>query len=108
MSARNDEQAQAEAAWAAVEAAAGRAARDPARPVYHLLPPAQWMNDVCGAIHHRGWYHLCYLINPFGDHIAREQTWGTPAAGTSCTGSTCRCRSGRRGRRGRRCSEASC
>ena len=72
----SEEQTPREAAWAAVEAAAGPAARDPARPVYHLLPPAQWMNDVCGAIHHGGWYHLCYLINPFGDHIAREQTWG--------------------------------
>ena len=72
----SEEQAQLRAAGAAIEAAAGRAARDPARPVYHLLPPAQWMNDVCGTIHHRGWYHLCYLVNPFGDHIAREQTWG--------------------------------
>ena len=34
------------------------------------------MNDVCGTIHHHGWYHVCYLIDPFGDHIAREQTWG--------------------------------
>ena len=73
---RKAERTRREAAWAAVEAAAGRAARDPARPVYHLLPPAPWMNDVCGTIHHRGWYHVCYLINPFGDHIAREQTWG--------------------------------
>ena len=72
----SEEQAQLRAAGAAIEAAAGRAARDPARPVYHLLPPAQWMNDVCGTIHHRGWYHLCYLVNPFGGHIAREQTWG--------------------------------
>ena len=72
----SEEQAHLDTAGAAIEAAAGRAARDPARPVYHLLPPAQWMNDVCGTIHHRGWYHLCYLINPFADHIAREQTWG--------------------------------
>ena len=72
----SEEQARLDTAGAAIEAAASRAARDPARPVYHLLPPAQWMNDVCGTIHHRGWYHLCYLINPFADHIAREQTWG--------------------------------
>ena len=61
---------------AAIAAATEQASLDPTRPVFHLLPPAQWMNDVCGTIHHRGWYHVCYLINPFGDHIAREHTWG--------------------------------
>ena len=45
-------------ALAAVTEAAPRAAADPARPVYHFLPPAQWMNDVHGAFHDRGWYHV--------------------------------------------------
>ena len=51
-------------AMAAVAAAAPRAAADPARPVYHLLPPAQWMNDVHGAFHHRGWYHVFFQFLP--------------------------------------------
>lgn len=43
-------------AMAAVEAAVPQAAKDPTRPVYHFRPPAQWMNDICGAIYHQG-YH---------------------------------------------------
>ena len=63
-------------ATAAIAAAAGQAEKDPTRPVYHFLPPAQWMNDVCGTIYHKGYYHLCYLINPFGDYMATVETWG--------------------------------
>jgi len=54
-------------AWAAVEAAVPKAAKDPTRPVYHFRPPAQWMNDICGAIFHKGWYHIFYQLNPYGD-----------------------------------------
>ena len=54
-------------AWAAIDAAKARAAKDPTRPVYHFLPPAQWMNDICGAIYHKGMYHTFYALNPYGD-----------------------------------------
>lgn len=56
-------------AAAAVEAAVPKAQQDPTRPVYHFRPPSQWMNDVCGAIYYKGYYHVFYQYNPFsGDH----------------------------------------
>jgi len=56
---------------AAIEAAIPLAEKDKTRPVYHFRPPAQWMNDICGAIYHNGYYHVFYQYNPFsGD------TWG--------------------------------
>ena len=66
-------------ALAAVAEAAPRAAADPARPVYHFLPPAQWMNDVHGAFHHRGWYHVFFQFLPWSDDIAAVKVgmgWG--------------------------------
>lgn len=39
-------------------------ATDPLRPLYHFLPPANWMNDPCGLIQWRGKYHLFYQHNP--------------------------------------------
>ncbi|WP_424768414.1 glycoside hydrolase family 32 protein [Paenibacillus sp. sgz302251] len=32
---------------------------------YHLMPPAGWMNDPNGFIHHRGVYHLFYQHDPY-------------------------------------------
>ena len=61
---------------AAVAEAVPRAAADPARPVYHFLPPAQWMNDVHGAFHHRGWYHVFFQFLPWGDDIAAAKAAG--------------------------------
>lgn len=58
------------AAMEAVRAAIPQAADDPARPVYHFRPPARWINDPCGVIHHKGYYHLFYQLNPTG------ATWG--------------------------------
>jgi beta-fructofuranosidase len=40
------------------------------RPVYHFLPPANWMNDPNGLIQWKGTYHLFYQHNPF------EARWG--------------------------------
>jgi len=61
---------------AAVAEAAPRAAADPARPVYHFLPPAQWMNDVHGAFHHRGWYHVFFQFLPWSDDITAVKAAG--------------------------------
>jgi beta-fructofuranosidase len=38
---------------------------DPHRPIYHFLPPANWMNDPNGLIQWEdGTYHLFYQYNP--------------------------------------------
>ncbi|RKY08440.1 MAG: hypothetical protein DRP66_04535 [Planctomycetota bacterium] len=65
-------------AMAAVKAAIPQAEKDPTRPVYHFRPPAQWMNDICGAIYYKGWYHIFYQYNPFsGDRWGEDYSlWG--------------------------------
>jgi beta-fructofuranosidase len=62
-------------AMEALEAAAKKVAGDPTRPVFHFRPPANWMNDPCGAIYYRGYYHLFYQLNPYDDVWARIH-WG--------------------------------
>ncbi len=52
---------------AAVRAAIPLAAADPDRPRFHYHAPAQWMNDPNGPIFYKGWYHVFYQHNPFGD-----------------------------------------
>jgi beta-fructofuranosidase len=54
-------------ATASVQAAVERAEADPARPVAHFRPPAQWMNDPNGPFKIDGTYHLFYQHNPYGD-----------------------------------------
>jgi sucrose-6-phosphate hydrolase SacC (GH32 family) len=54
-------------AEASVRKAAEGVRDDPNRPVYHVLPPANWVNDPNGPIFYRGWYHLFYQFNPYGD-----------------------------------------
>ena len=54
-------------AMQSVQAATVAAEADPLRPIFHFLPPANWMNDPNGPILHDGWYHLFYQHNPFGD-----------------------------------------
>lgn len=40
-------------------------AGDPHRPLYHFLPPRNWMNDPNGLFFWQGRYHLFYQFNPF-------------------------------------------
>ena len=64
-----------EKAVAAVEAAVPQARKDPTRPVFHFRPPAQWMNDICGAIRYMDYYHVFYQFNPFsGDRWGDDYT----------------------------------
>jgi len=52
-----------------------RLAADPLRPQFHLLPPANWMNDPNGPIYWKGYYHLFYQYNPNGAYWG-DMHWG--------------------------------
>src|SRR5438067_10988388 len=62
-------------ATAAVDAASTRAQADPARPLFHITAPAQWINDPNGPIYCRGRYHLFYQLHPFNDRSGPKY-WG--------------------------------
>lgn len=62
-----------EQATAARAVAVAKAAQDPYRPMFHYRPPAQWMNDICGTIQHRGYHHVFYQNNPYA---ADQYGWG--------------------------------
>jgi beta-fructofuranosidase len=49
--------------------------RDPHRPNYHFLPPANWMNDTMG-IWWKGEYHIFYLYNPDAPTWRQAKEWG--------------------------------
>jgi sucrose-6-phosphate hydrolase SacC (GH32 family) len=63
-------------AMVAVKEAALMASKDASRPVFHFRPPAQWMNDVCGAFFHQGRYHLFFQFNPWSDKPGQGAGWG--------------------------------
>lgn len=60
----------------AVEAVRQQAERDPTRPVFHFRPQANWMNDVCAAFVHSGWYHIFYQSTPLQDTAPMDYGWG--------------------------------
>lgn len=60
---------------AAIQAAKPLAAADPERPQFHYHAPAQWMNDPNGPIFYKGWYHMFYQHNPYGDQW-EHMHWG--------------------------------
>jgi beta-fructofuranosidase len=52
-----------------------KVSRDPQHPIYHLTPPANWMNDPNGLVTWQGVTHLFYQYNPLAP------VWGTPLWG---------------------------
>lgn len=55
--------------------AAEKVQADPDRPIFHVLPPANWMNDPNGPLYYNGNYHLFYQYNPYGDEWGHMH-WG--------------------------------
>jgi beta-fructofuranosidase len=50
-------------------------AADLHRPRYHLMPPANWMNDPNGPLFWKGQYHMFYQHNPNGA-FPENMHWG--------------------------------
>ena len=50
-------------------------ASDPLRPQFHLLPPANWMNDPNAPIFWKDRYHMFYQYNPDGAYWG-DMHWG--------------------------------
>jgi beta-fructofuranosidase len=62
-------------ALASVAQAVPKVRDDPSRPIYHFMPPAYWMNDPNGLVHHDGYYHVFYQHNPFASRWG-SMHWG--------------------------------
>ncbi|MFP4501456.1 MAG: glycoside hydrolase family 32 protein [Candidatus Hydrogenedentota bacterium] len=56
-----------EKANASVAEAIEQAQADPHYPIYHLRPPAYWINDPNGPVYFDGKYHMFFQHNPYGD-----------------------------------------
>ena len=52
-----------------------RFANDVRRPQFHLLPPANWMNDPNAPVYWNGHYHMFYQYNPNGA-VWGDMHWG--------------------------------
>ena len=52
-----------------------RAAADPYRQRFHLMPPVGWMNDPNGLCRFGEWYHVFYQYGPF-DPTGGVKHWG--------------------------------
>lgn len=48
---------------------------DPYRPIYHFLPPANWMNDPNGLMQYRDRYHMFYQYHPYSAYWG-PMHWG--------------------------------
>jgi beta-fructofuranosidase len=55
------------------------ASRDAHRPIYHFMPPANWMNDPNGFIQWGTIYHLFYQHNP-NEPVHANIHWGHAAS----------------------------
>lgn len=71
----DDRDALLERANAGTREAAERVKDDPSRPTFHVVAPGNWMNDPNGPIYYKGYYHLFYQHNPYGDDWGNMH-WG--------------------------------
>ena len=55
-----------------------RAAADPYRQRFHLMPPAGWMNDPNGLCRCGEWYHVFYQYGPFRPDRRRQDVGALP------------------------------